>query len=180
MPRPRLPALLAVLPLSACVAYVPGSLAERRDTYDVRRVGCLEIAVRAVRDPVLGFTLGNTCHHPVGVDFRNLTVRAWTADGAEHDPTISDPRDELREAVVDGDAQVDVTVDFPVGRVTPSFCVDVGRLDVDEPVPYPPVEMCFRADDDSRRPVPVSPEEARGRTSRWVRHAAAVPWEGWP
>lgn len=150
MPRLLLPALLlTALPLSclSCLAYVPGSLRNQHDTYDVCRVGCLEIAVRALRDPVLAFSVGNACHYPVGVDFRKLTVRAWSADGHEYHPAISDPRHELRDAVIDGDAVADVAIDFPVEEATPTFCVDVAGLNLDTPAPGPQ-EMCFRTGSD--------------------------------
>jgi hypothetical protein len=140
----RWPAWFLGIPLlSGCAAFVPGSLARRPDVYDVRRVGCLEIAVRPLRDPVIAFTIGNCCPNPVGVEFRNLTVRAWSEDGTEHHPAVSDPRGELFEAVIDGHDQVNAALDFPVSEMTPRFCVDVSRLNVDQPAPNP-VEMCFR------------------------------------
>jgi hypothetical protein len=159
MPRLRVPALLlGALPLS-CVAHVPGSLQSQPDVYAVRSVGCLEIAVRALRDPVLAFTVGNACRYPVGVDFRELTVRAWGAHGQVYHPTISDPRHELRAAMIDGTARADVALDFPVPESTPTFCVEVGRLNSDTPAPGPE-EMCFRVDAELHYTRAIPEEEA--------------------
>jgi hypothetical protein len=140
--------LASALPLS-CSPYVPGALYHARTTFDVRSVGCLDVAVRALRDPVIAFTIGNRCRRPVGVDFRNLRVRAWGEDGAFYEPDASDPRRELREAVIDAHAIADVAIDFPVPTATPTFCVDVGQLNVDTPA-VGPVEMCFDQGDDGR------------------------------
>jgi hypothetical protein len=141
--------LLSVLLVGGC-AYVPGSLAQRREVYDVRTVGCLEIAVRPLRDPVIAFTVGNACRFPVGVEFRNLAVRAWTDAGTELHPAVSDPRHELFQAVVDGHDTATAALDFPTPWATPRFCVDVGRLNIDQPAAGP-VEMCFRVLEDGWR-----------------------------
>jgi hypothetical protein len=157
---------LVVLPLAGCAtAYVPGSLIERDNIYDVRKVGCLEVGLRPLRDPVLAFTLANTCHYPVGVELRNLRVRAWSSDGIEYLPAIDDPRHELFEAAIDAHAEVNVAADFPVPVSTPAFCVDVARLNVDQPSPVP-VEMCFHTEDGAVRPAALSTIEKENRESR--------------
>jgi hypothetical protein len=137
--------LAAALPLS-CTAYEPGALRYAHDTYEVRTVGCLDIAVRALRDPVIAFSVGNRCGHPVGVDFRALRVRAFAPNEAEFHPEPSDPRSELREAVLEAHAIADVALDFPVPVATPSFCVDVAQLNMDAPADHPE-EMCFEKGD---------------------------------
>jgi hypothetical protein len=158
--RPPCAILAIALPLSACSAYVPGSLAQRPDVHDARQVGCLDIAARALSDPLIAFTIGNRCRHPVGVDFRNLAVRAWGGAGTLFQPAAADPRDELFEAVLDGHGEAKVTLDFPVYYATPTFCVDVGRLNVDTPAPVP-VEMCFRVDGSTARAIAVEEAEVR-------------------
>jgi hypothetical protein len=161
--------LAAALPLS-CAAYEPGALRYAHDTYDVRTIGCLDIAVRALRDPVIAFTVGNRCEYPVGVDFRALRVRAFAGDGSVYHPTPGDPRGELHEAVIDAHAIADVALDFPVPVSTPSFCVDVAALNVDTPAPRSE-EMCFEKADGwisvaepRRRPRAIPPPLPRAPT----------------
>ncbi len=135
--------MLGPLWLTGCV-YTPASLARLPTDGNARVVGCLNIAVNVRRDPVLAFEVANLCPHPVAVEFRNVVVRAWAEDGAEHRPVPWDPRGELFEAQIDGHDRERVVLDFPVEVATPHFCVDVARLNVDGPAPHP-VELCFRS-----------------------------------
>jgi hypothetical protein len=135
--------LLGPLWLAGC-AYLPGSLATRPGIREAR-VGCLEIGIRSAHDPVIGFTVGNTCRYPVGVEFRNVVVRAWDELGIEYRPRPADPRHELFTAAIDGNAEISLALDYPMAVATPRFCVDVGRLNVDEPAAAP-VDLCFRED----------------------------------
>jgi hypothetical protein len=108
-----------------------------------RIVGCLDIDVGARRDLVLTFDVANRCPQPVALEFRNLVVRAWSADGTEDRPTPSGPRNELFQAQLDGHQVERVVLAYPVWAENPRFCVDVARLNVDQPAPHP-VEVCFR------------------------------------
>jgi hypothetical protein len=165
-------ALVAAALPCACSAYEPGSLRHARDTYDVRTVGCLDVAVRALRDPVIAFSVGNRCAYPVGVDFRALRVVAIAEDGSVFHPDPSDPRGELHEAVIDAHGTADVALDFPVPTATPSFCVDVGPLNVDTPASRPE-EMCFEHGDGwirvdaLRRPAPPAPAGGAPDLEAW-------------
>jgi hypothetical protein len=125
----------------------PGPGPRRHTGANAHIVGCLDIDVGAQRDPVLAFDVANRCPHPVAVEFRNLLVRAWSADGTEYRPAPWDPRDELFQAQVDGHQLERIVLAFPVREATPHFCVDVSRLNVDEPAPFP-VESCFSSDID--------------------------------
>jgi len=127
---------------TGCVS-TPGPVAPCPAAANARVVGCLDIVVGVRRDPVLSFDVANSCPHPVAVEFRNVLVRAWSDDGSEQRPAPWDPRSELFQAQIDGHDRVRVVLDFPVPAATPHFCVDVARLNVDEPAPQP-VELCFR------------------------------------
>lgn len=143
--RPRLAFWLFGSLLWTGCASGPGPRPRGHTSANARVVGCLDIDVGTERDPVLAFDIVNTCPHPVAVEFRNLVVRAWAADGTEYRPPPSDPRNELFQAQVDGHELERVVLAFPVWEATPHFCVDVARLNVDEPASHP-VEVCFRSD----------------------------------
>jgi hypothetical protein len=108
-----------------------------------RIVGCLDVDVSARRDVVLTFDVTNRCPQPIALEFRNLVVRTWAPDGTEDRPPPSDPNHELFQAQLDGHRAERVVLAYPVWVDNPSFCVDVARLNVDQPAPHP-VEVCFR------------------------------------
>ena len=135
--------VLGSLSWMGCVRYL-GPPPRRLAGADVRVVGCLDIGVGAPSDPVFAFDVANTCPYPVAVEFRNLVVRAWSADGTEQRTAPCDPRGELFPAQLDGHDVERVVLAYPVDTPTRRFCVDVARLNVDAPAPHP-VEVCFHA-----------------------------------
>jgi hypothetical protein len=153
-------------PLSCGHAYDAAAFPRpSNDDTDVRTLGCLDVAVRALRDPVIAFTIGNRCAWPVGVDFQAVRVRAWSATAEEYAPFPYDPRAELRRAALDAHAMAEVTLDFPVPTPTPELCVDVARLNVDTPSPFP-LEVCFAQDGDGWQRSAGVTREARPRVAR--------------
>jgi hypothetical protein len=119
-------------------------------TSELRRAGCLEVSVNAVRRrPVpessllLAYGFTNRCLAPARVDFTGVRVTARLADGSEEPLALFDPRGEVHSAVIgSGDwGWETLEYDPPGGTLPASFCVNLaGITDRVDPVS----QVCFR------------------------------------
>lgn len=123
----------ALLLLASC-SYDAGSFRSITLTFPGQRltVGCIDLAIDRAHDepaaqgPVVHFSFGNRCNHPIAVDFQHLDVRARARTIAPFDP-----RGELRPELLDARAFAQEEIEY-TALPDDQLCIDAGSL-VGEP-----------------------------------------------
>jgi hypothetical protein len=128
--------LLVVLGLVAGCSSFPAYRGPDREDESFRRLGCLDVYVRPYEGvkrggaQTLSFAFGNRCREPVTVDVRGVSVRA-TVGGVEMPLAPSDPRGELREAILDGFSSAREVIVFEASEpeaIWTRVCVHLDRI----------------------------------------------------
>ncbi len=129
---------VALLLLAGC-GYQPNSFERGTGTFPGVRdtIGCLDVAVYGRHDlmksnPVVEYTFGNRCEHPVVVDLGSIRARGRSA-AREFELVAVDPRMEIRPLPMDGRWTGREIIEYRPrdGEVDPilAVCLDLGSID---------------------------------------------------
>jgi hypothetical protein len=137
----------AALAFTGCGGYQPGSLTVGHPAGEVRRVGCLDIAVEPVHDaeavgPVAGITFANRCDAAVRVDLASIRAVGELADGRRARLAMFDPDDVVRPGELEARRSARENIEFQlpeaIETVPARLCLDLAGVDpaaaIDQPI----------------------------------------------
>jgi hypothetical protein len=124
-----------VASLSAACAYRPDSFSAAHGTFGrtSSTIGCLDVGLQRqpakyALDVVVAYDFGNRCDTPTMVDLAAVKVFGTTEPDHMIQLLAYDPRDEIRPALLDGNAVGREVIAYRADVAISTVCVDVAAI----------------------------------------------------